>query len=362
MSKRITKYSIIYWKKLGFSEEEAVKKVLEFKQATRKNKNICIEYWLNKGFSEEFSKIKIKEIQSENSKKRKDHYTPNQLQFWCKLGFTIEESKEKIQLNLKKSSPLYVDNWIRRGLTEIEAKEKISKIQSKNAYKVKNHTNNININYLINSGLTEIEAKEKIKKRQTTFSLEKCVKKYGELEGKKKWEERQIKWQNTLNLKYSKEKRKEWSSFTYEDFTKKYGKEKADKWLKNKVSHNFYSKISSELFNEIQKNINKYFYFGENEYVISGNNWIYKLDFYDKESKKAIEFNGDFWHANPQIYKDIDINPYLKLTAKEIWEFDNNRIKNIKTKINDIIIIWESEYIKDKKKIIDKCINFLQNE
>lgn len=45
------------------------------------------------------------------------------------------------------------------------------------------------------------EAERMLAERQTTFSLEKCVEKHGIEEGTKIWEERQEKWQNTLNSK-----------------------------------------------------------------------------------------------------------------------------------------------------------------
>lgn len=62
------------------------------------------------------------------------------------------------------------------------------------------------IQYFIDKGLTEEEAKIALKERQSTFSLEKCIEKYGEKEGTKRWKERQDKWQNTLNSKSEEEK------------------------------------------------------------------------------------------------------------------------------------------------------------
>jgi hypothetical protein len=41
--------------------------------------------------------------------------------------------------------------------------------------------------------------KLKLKERQATFSLKKCISKYGEIEGLKIFEDRQKKWQKTLN-------------------------------------------------------------------------------------------------------------------------------------------------------------------
>lgn len=62
------------------------------------------------------------------------------------------------------------------------------------------------LGYWLKKGFSEEEAKEKLKERQNTNSLEKFIERYGEVEGPKKWRERQQKWQTTLNSKPDEEK------------------------------------------------------------------------------------------------------------------------------------------------------------
>jgi hypothetical protein len=50
-----------------------------------------------------------------------------------------------------------------------------------------------------------IEAEKLLSERQSTFSLDICIEKHGELEGTKVWKERQIKWQDTLKSKTDEE-------------------------------------------------------------------------------------------------------------------------------------------------------------
>ena len=66
----------------------------------------------------------------------------------------------------------------------------------------------VQIKHWTNKGFTEEEAKEKVREQQLkrSFTLEKCIKKYGEEEGTKKYNERQEKWLNTLNNKSEEEK------------------------------------------------------------------------------------------------------------------------------------------------------------
>lgn len=73
---------------------------------------------------------------------------------------------------------------------------------------IKNRSYTTTLDYWIKKGFSEVEAKQIISKRQSTFSLEKCIEKFGKEEGLKIWNKRQEKWQNTLNLKSDSEKEK----------------------------------------------------------------------------------------------------------------------------------------------------------
>jgi len=60
---------------------------------------------------------------------------------------------------------------------------------------VKNRTNTSSLQYWLNKcDGDEEKARECLRERQSTFSLEKCIKKYGEEEGIKRFNERQEKW------------------------------------------------------------------------------------------------------------------------------------------------------------------------
>jgi len=81
------------------------------------------------------------------------------------------------------------------------------------------------LNYWLDKGYTELESKQLLKERQTTFSLKKCIEKYGSELGTEKWNQRQKKWQETLKSKSQEEQddinrrksqgiRKEWDKDT----------------------------------------------------------------------------------------------------------------------------------------------------
>lgn len=86
-------------------------------------------------------------------------------------------------------------------------------------------------------------------------------------------------------------------------------------------------------------------------------------DFYIPSKNLLIEVNGDYWHANPAIFKEdaIFYFPKTVMKAKDIWALDEYK-KNlaIVNKYN-IKYIWESSLKKKSKEEIDEivknCIN-----
>jgi hypothetical protein len=199
----------------------------------------------------------------------------------------------------------------------------------------------VQIKYWINKGYSEVEAKKLVSERQKTFTLEKCIKKYGEEEGIKKWKSRQDKWQNTLKSKPLEEQIRI-----------------------NKAKFNNgvgFSKISQKIFWEIYNYniatmVNLDVYFAElnkdendimdssgtsHEYcLVDEYNKFYFLDFYIKKLNLLIEFDGDYWH-----------------NVRGNKERDAIREKNILTVLPGlkIIRISEKEY-KEKSSIILESI------
>lgn len=64
-----------------------------------------------------------------------------------------------------------------------------------------NGNDSTTIDYYLKRGLSTEDAKEALRKRQTTFTLEKCIEKYGVEAGHAHWVTRQEKWQSTLSNK-----------------------------------------------------------------------------------------------------------------------------------------------------------------
>ena len=58
----------------------------------------------------------------------------------------------------------------------------------------------------------------------------------------------------------------------------------------------------------------------------------YRYDYVDFTNKKVIEFNGDFWHCNPEKYIECHIHRIMNKSAKELWNSDKIKSDWIKKK------------------------------
>ena len=144
---------------------------------------------------------------------------------------------------------------------------------------------------------------------------------------------------------------------TVENFIKRHGIDgvsKYEAYINNiKENSKYYSDISQSVFNKIDKMISEQNFTtyyatknnGEFGKYCPSNKKYYFIDYYIKELNLGIEFNGNYWHCNPKYYKVSDKPIYCNdLTAGEIWDIDNEKIKYLKKDHDiDIIVIWEDE-------------------
>lgn len=75
-----------------------------------------------------------------------------------------------------------------------------------------------------------------------------------------------------------------------------------------------------------------------------------EIDIYIPELKIGFEYNGDFWHINPDLYGDGFVNPISHKSRNEMLEYDDEKIKNAKNKNVDLFIIWENDWVNNNEK------------
>lgn len=180
---------------------------------------------------------------------------------------------------------------------------------------------NTTLEYYLSKGMSEDEAKHALRKRQTTFSLEKCIEKYGEVEGIKRFKERQEKWLSNF---------------------KRYGF--------SIVSQNLFQKIFEETkLDCIFATNNNGTYDDEHnlEYKVEVETSYAKLDFYIPSLNKWIEFDGDYWHGEKRGNQERD-----RCREKLIFEaIPGIQLKRVK----------ERDYRKNPEKIVNECVEWILN-
>jgi hypothetical protein len=230
-------------------------------------------------------------------------------------------------------NPLLISSSLEGFIYRNGEEEGIKKYKSH--YTNKKYSSLRRIEGWIKLGYSEEEAKIKLKTHQSTFSLKKCIEKYGLEEGTNRWKERQEQWQNTLNSK------------SIEEITK---------INKSKIRKSgAISKFEQDLVNTLLETLDI-----ETQFMLSRNNKRYLYDI--RYKNKLIEFNGTYWHCDPRYYEENYFRKESKIFARDVW--NNDRIKSDVANENgfDLLVIWESDFKNDKNKEIEKCIKFLSEK
>lgn len=133
--------------------------------------------------------------------------------------------------------------------------------------------------------------------------------------------------------------------------------EEKDKWLKNSIhSDNAIKKNGCNSISKLEKNVANLLIelsipFETQFYIKTGKRKWKLYDFKIKNTNLIIEVNGDYWHANPKIYKNLDKIKYFygDRIAEDIWGKDEVK-KNIAESHGYIVkYIWEND-IKNMSK------------
>jgi G:T-mismatch repair DNA endonuclease (very short patch repair protein) len=313
-----SRFSIKYWRIRGFSEEESIYRVKEI-QGSHTSVEARTKKLLAKGIDvDEVRKI-IDSQQKELGKKRSDVH---------------KKYRDLDPDHTKKQSRLCKEFWIEKGFSEEAAIEKAHSISAENrkkfrekldAGKIRRGWNNATIDYYLNKGMSTEDAAAALTERQKTFSLEKCIEKFGEEEGRKKWTERQEKWKKSVF--------------------------NTIRWIGGGKSV-----VATSLFEQISSSTSM---FGANEKFITRFGYHFKYDFCESETKKIIEFHGDYWHCHPSMFDSDYWHVKKQMRAIDIWEFDERKKAAVIAHGYEYYVVWEHEYKLNPEGTIINCKNFL---
>lgn len=304
------KHTKKYWTLRGWNSQEAYVRSKENKQKNCKSV-YSREFWLEKINPITNKLYTIEEADFERNSRR-----PIRKEYWIKQGHTAENAiklaEETKNANNKKGAKKSADSNVRR-------------VTSKRC-----------IEYYTARGYSQDEAEKLVSQGQRHFSKDICIEKYGETEGLKIWQQRQRCWQATLNSKSDEEKTR-------------INRLKLSKGIT-------VSSAEKEIIAEVKQTDDNLKIIPQ--FALSVDNkkqYVYDI----AVDKKIIEYNGDFWHCNPKKYSADYINPRTKLKASEKWRLDQEKIRFARDQGYEVLVVWESDFKKNKEKVLAECIKFL---
>jgi len=203
------------------------------------------------------------------------------------------------------------------------------------------------------------------------ITMSNLIKRHGEDEGMRIWKqyiERQSytstsKYLSEMYDEYGKETIRLLKSCKLEGFIRRYGESEGcrryddfintitkrdcntDKYHQSEIGFNFFEKLIEKLS---ESGCHFKYYYGDCEFKKYSRitNSLYSLDFYIPELNVAVEFNGDYWHANPDIYEADWFHPVKKQYARDIWKHDKERIEVIEQEFGmTVFVVWEKSIL-----------------
>lgn len=266
-----------------------------------------------------YGKKQFSDIVAGQSIRKTSHFA-NTMCHWKNQGFTDDKSSKMVS-QVQKSRSLRSPSS-QKGATEFSARC---------------------VGYWIKKGLSEKDAKLEVSKFQH----------------RKYTAERNERWQKTLKNKSATEiaemnakKGHSVDSYVlrgmdYDTALRASNDYYAKRNNYSKSSQAFFSRLESEL-----ASCSVYYKTKNYEKQINGR----CVDFYDSATKTVVEYYGDFWHRNPDNYSATFI-AYNKQSST-IWKEDELRITKIKESadVRKVIIVWESAVAKNPQQVIDHIL------
>jgi len=322
------------------------------------------KYWINAGFNRDDSLIL--------SKSR----MPGTYEYFLIYKKQNNEDAIKNATEAKKQTAVTLKNMITRyGETEgkIRFESYCEKQRYKNTYISKkekygwdkatfdefNKSRSVTISNMIrkhgvNDGYRKYN--DYCEKQKNTKSLDYLISKHGEIEGIKKFNEINALKSHSLQ-----------SYIIRNNGDIIVAREKYNHFWKNKnVSYS--SESSTVFFRNLViycgLDITQCYYadsiHNKKEYGINlGERYIFVDFFYNN---KVIEFNGDYWHANPKYFNASDVIKYPNGSKKvaDIWECDKSRREKImETRKFVVMDIWQNDVIEKPEECLMICKEFL---
>ena len=235
-----------------------------------------------------------------------------------KSTWSSESRKEKLLAN--RSFPSEIKHWVRKGLTEHEAKTKVAEHQTKLALKQNNQQ-------------TKLKQSQNTTGDNNPMSLASIATRYN------------VSIENARSL------------------TPAFGRSGAKHPLFGK--HHTLETRMKIAANSSKKRVNRSK--AEDEIAeklrslgisLSQNVGIktFNVDIL-LDNKMIVEYYGDLWHCNPAKYCGEDYVRMLKMKASNRWELDRKRLEILVDAGYNVIVIWEKDWNENPQQQIKRVID-----
>jgi len=277
-------------------------------------------------------------------------------EYWIKQGHDVEEAKK---LSKKYRKEKYEKTFGTRAQKERDNPEMYA------------HTRPQKKEYWLSKGFAEVEAKERARDRQNTGSLKKYIERHGEIEGPKKFKERQEKWQNTMKTKPAEEldRINKLKAPTLRNFVKKYGKtdglKRYNSWIDKHHTDLFYSKESIVFFDKLLGELSltniEYLYKEQEFRLFDGDYTVYCYDFTLPDICVIIEYHGSCFHPNKDKLTESEWEEWKQLYSKEhsaeiVYKKDCLKRQLAEKSGYDYFVVWDVDDHDEKVKELTDII------
>jgi len=273
-----------------------------------------------------------------------------------------------VDKDLSKRTAVTLNNFIKK-YGEKEGTDKWEAYKQKQAY-----SNTFEYKKNVH-GWNEEKFSEYNKSRAVT--LNNMISRHGEEEGIKLWDEYCERQAYTNSLEYLIEKYgKVKGLLKFKEINKKKSEshdpvaiahksnisiDEAVELILNRQNLKYFSQLEREFVNLIESITGKLDHTSFNKPF---GKWCHELEtylIYDiKHNNCIVEFNGNYWHADPKIYNHDHMIRHR--SAQEIWKRDEIKIKLAKELGYNVIVIWEDEFLKDKVNTAKKVAEWILKE
>jgi hypothetical protein len=254
--------------------------------------------------------------------------------------------------------------WLDAGYSMIDAQNKVRDIQTRRGQKAGDKLRGTSLYtvrsklYWLNLGYSDEEAAEKVRLIQTSNGLEYYKSRYPD-DYLVRFEDRIASWQASLHKNNNMDLVNLKKSHSVEGgLARGLTHDEALAWYDRTVEHmrkirRLPSMISQKMCQLLHERLGGTCYYSELNFEKKINN--HRVDFYHEESQTVVEFYGDFYHRNPNKFKECYAHG---ISSQQRWADDAARQERIlkSNKVSRFLIVWESDFRRNPQEEINRVI------